>query len=68
MRDVNAVGGGWTNQLAWGSDRRGAAHDDGRHRRVAFQLHRGPHRPKKTVVPFATENDIQALLTMIAYC
>ncbi|MCK7483572.1 MAG: hypothetical protein M0C28_46010 [Candidatus Moduliflexus flocculans] len=23
MRDVNAVGGGWTNQLAWGSDRRG---------------------------------------------
>ena len=23
MREVNAVGGGWTNQLAWGSDRRG---------------------------------------------
>ncbi|HSA95601.1 MAG TPA: hypothetical protein VLJ16_06095, partial [Acidobacteriota bacterium] len=23
MRDVNAIGGGWTNQLGWGSDRRG---------------------------------------------
>ena len=46
MRDVNAVGGGWTNQLAWGSDRRGLPHDDGRHRRVALQLDRGPHRPQ----------------------
>ncbi|OGD27029.1 MAG: hypothetical protein A2V57_04960 [Candidatus Aminicenantes bacterium RBG_19FT_COMBO_65_30] len=67
MRDVNAVGGGWTSQLAWGSDRRGiplATAD------IAESLFNSTedHTGKKTVVPFATENDIQALLTMIAYC
>jgi L-fucose isomerase len=67
MRDVNAVGGGWTGQLAWGSDRRGiplATAD------IAESLFNSTedHTGKKTVVPFATENDIQALLTMIAYC
>jgi L-fucose isomerase len=67
MRDINAVGGGWTNQLAWGSDRRGeplATAD------IAESLFNSSedHTGKKPVVPFATENDIQALLTMIAYC
>lgn len=67
MRDVNAVGGGWTSQLAWGSDRRGiplATAD------IAESLFNSTedHTGRKTVVPFATENDIQALLTMIAYC
>jgi L-fucose isomerase len=67
MQDVNAVGGGWTNQLAWGSDRRGiplATAD------IAESLFNSTedHTGKKPVVPFATENDIQGLLTMIAYC
>ncbi len=67
MNDVNAVGGGWTSQLAWGSDRRGiplATAD------IAESLFNSTedHTGRKTVVPFATENDIQALLTMIAYC
>ncbi len=67
MRDINAVGGGWTNQLAWGSDRRGeplATAD------IAESLFNSSedHSGKKPVIPFATENDIQGLLTMIAYC
>jgi L-fucose isomerase len=67
MREVNAIGGGWTNQLAWGSDRRGlplATAD------IAESLFNSTedHAGKKPVVPFATENDIQGLLTMIAYC
>jgi L-fucose isomerase len=67
MRDVNAIGGGWTSQLAWGSDRRGlplATAD------IAESLFNSTedHTGKKPVIPFATENDIQGLLTMIAYC
>ncbi len=67
MRDVNAIGGGWTGQLAWGSDRRGipmATAD------IAESLFNSTedHTGKKPVVPFSTENDIQGLLTMIAYC
>jgi len=67
MKDINAVAGGWTSQLAWGSDRRGiplATAD------IAESLFNSTedHTGRKTVVPFATENDIQGLLTMIAYC
>jgi L-fucose isomerase len=67
MRDINAVGGGWTNQLAWGSDRRGlplSTADIAESLFNSSEDHTGP----KPVVPFATENDIQGLLTMIAYC
>ncbi|MCK7483894.1 MAG: hypothetical protein M0C28_48080 [Candidatus Moduliflexus flocculans] len=46
MRDVNAVGGGWTNQLGLGLGPPRPAAVDGRHRRVALQLDRGPHRPE----------------------
>ena len=67
MRDVGAIGGGWTGQLAWGSDRRGiplATAD------IAESLFNSTedHTGDKPVIPFATENDIQGLLTMIAYC
>ncbi len=66
MADVNAVGGGWTSQLAWGSDRSGipmATAD------IAESLFNSTedHTGKKPAVPFATENDVQGLLTMIAY-
>lgn len=67
MRDVNAVGGGWTSQLAWGSDRRGIPLSTADIAESLFNSTED-HTGKKTVVPFATENDIQALLTMIAYC
>ncbi|HDT12982.1 MAG TPA: hypothetical protein ENO03_01355, partial [Candidatus Aminicenantes bacterium] len=67
MRDVNAIGGGWTNQLAWGSDRRGLPLSTADIAESLFNSTED-HTGRKTVVPFATENDIQALLTMIAYC
>ncbi len=67
MRDINAVGGGWTNQLSWGSDRRGLPLSTADIAESLFNSTED-HTGRKTVVPFATENDIQALLTMIAYC
>jgi L-fucose isomerase len=67
MRDINAVGGGWTNQLAWGSDRRGIPLATADIAESLFNSSRD-HTGKKPVVPFATENDIQGLLTMIFYC
>lgn len=67
MRDINAVGGGWTSQLAWGSDRRGIPLTTADIAESLFNSTED-HTGRKTVIPFATENDIQALLTMIAYC
>ena len=67
MRDINAVGGGWTNQLSWGSDRRGIPLSTADIAESLFNSTED-HTGRKTVVPFATENDIQALLTMISYC
>ena len=67
MREVNAVGGGWTNQLAWGSDRRGLPLSTADIAESLFNSSED-HTGSKPVVPFATENDIQGLLTMIAYC
>ncbi len=66
MRDLNAVGGGWTSQLAWGSDRNGtpmACAD------IAESLFNSTfdHKGKKHAIPFATENDFQGLLTMLSY-
>ncbi|HEY3418058.1 MAG TPA: hypothetical protein VGM23_14360 [Armatimonadota bacterium] len=64
LKDLNAVGGGFMNQLEWGSDRRGIPLPicD-----IAESLlnttfdHNGP----KEAVPFATEADTQGLLTML---
>jgi L-fucose isomerase len=67
MRDVNAIGGGWTSQLAWGSDRRGVPLTTADIAESLFNSSED-HTGEKPVVPFATENDIQGLLTMIAYC
>ena len=67
MRDINAVGGGWTNQLAWGSDRRGTPLTTADIAESLFNSSED-HTGRKTVVPFATENDVQGLLTMLAYC
>ncbi|MGB4704854.1 MAG: hypothetical protein WBI18_07270 [Candidatus Saccharicenans sp.] len=67
MKDVNAIGGGWTSQLAWGSDRRGIPMTTADIAESLFNSTED-HTGKKPVIPFATENDIQALLTMICYC
>ena len=64
LQDLNAVGGGFMNQLEWGSDLRGIPLPicD-----VAESLlnstfdHHGP----KEVLPFATEADMQGQLTML---
>ncbi len=64
LSDLNAVGGGFMNQLEWGSDRRGILLP------IADMMeslmnstfdHNGP----KSAKPFATEADTQALLTML---
>ncbi len=66
MAQVNAIGGGWTSQLAWGSDRRGipmACAD------IAEALFNSTfdHTGSKPAMPFATENDFQALVTMTCF-
>ena len=67
MCGINAIGGGWTGQLAWGSDRRGIPLATADIAETLFNSSED-HTGRKPVVPFATENDIQGLLTMIAYC
>jgi L-fucose isomerase len=67
MKDINAIGGGWTGQLAWGSDRRGVPLATADIAEALFNSSED-HTGKKAVIPFATENDNQGLLTMIAYC
>ena len=64
MEEVNAVGGGFMNQLEWGSDNRGIPLPicD-----IAESLMNSTfdHNGRKAAVPFATEADVQALLTML---
>jgi L-fucose isomerase len=64
VADLNAVGGGFMNQLEWGSDRRGIPLPicD-----LAESLMNSSfdHSGRKPAVPFATEADVQGLLTML---
>lgn len=63
-KDLDAVGGAFMNQLEWGSDNRGIPLPicD-----LAESLFNSTfdHNGKKPVLPFATEADMQALLTML---
>ena len=64
VADLGAVGGGFMNQLEWGSDQRGIPLpicDAAESLLNATFDHRGPKPP----VPFATEADVQGLLTML---
>jgi L-fucose isomerase len=64
MADLNAVGGGFMSQLEWGSDRRGLPLPVADCMESLFNStfdHNGP----KTVQPYATEADVQGLLTML---
>jgi len=64
MDELDAVGGGFMNQLEWGSDLRGIPLPvcD-----MAESLMNSTfdHNGRKSAVPFATEADVQGLLTML---
>ena len=64
MQELNAVGGGFMSQLEWGSDLRGIPLPVADIMESLFNAtfdHRGP----KPVTPYATEADVQGLLTML---
>jgi L-fucose isomerase len=64
MADLNAVGGGFMSQLEWGSDPRGIPLPVADAMESMFNStfdHNGPKAP----VPYATEADVQGLLTML---
>jgi len=64
MVDLNAVGGGFMSQLEWGSDPRGCPLPVADAMESLFNStfdHNGP----KAAVPYATEADVQGLLTML---
>ncbi len=66
LKDLNAVGGGFMSQLEWGSDRRGVPLPVADAMESFFNStfdHNGP----KPVMPFATEADVQGLLTMLFF-
>ena len=66
MESINAVGGGWTSQLAWGSDNRGTPMACADVAEALFNStfdHKGP----KAAIPFATENDVQGLVTQVIF-
>jgi L-fucose isomerase len=64
MADLNAVGGGFMSQLEWGSDRRGLPLPVADCMESLFNStfdHNGP----KGAMAYATEADVQGLLTML---
>ncbi len=66
MEELNAVGGGFMSQLEWGSDPRGIPLPVADVMESLFNStfdHNGPKAP----VPYATEADVQGLLTMLFF-
>ena len=66
MRDLNAVGGGFMSQLEWGSDRRGLPLPVADVMESLFNS-TFDHNGRKAPLPFATEADVQGLLTMLYF-
>jgi len=64
MKDLDAVGGGFMSQLEWGSDKRGLPLPVADAMESLFNT-TFDQRGKKPVVPYATEADVQGLLTML---
>jgi len=62
--DMDAVGGGFMSQLEWGSDLRGIPLPVADIMESVFNS-TFDHNGAKTVMPFATEADVQGLLTML---
>jgi len=65
MGDLNAVGGGFMSQLEWGSDPRGVPLPVADAMESLFNS-TFDHRGRKAPTPFATEADVQGLLTMLS--
>ena len=66
MKELNAVGGGFMSQLEWGSDTRGIPLPVADVMESLFNStfdHNGPKPP----IPYATEADVQGLLTMLFF-
>jgi L-fucose isomerase len=66
MRDLNAVGGGFMSQLEWGSDLRGIPLPVADVMESLFNS-TFDHNGRKPPVPYATEADVQGLLTMLFF-
>jgi len=64
LADLNAVGGGFMNQLEWGSDLRGIPLPVADAAESLFNS-TFDHNGRKPPMPFATEADVQGLLTML---
>ncbi|MGB2820366.1 MAG: hypothetical protein WBF17_05260, partial [Phycisphaerae bacterium] len=64
MADLNAVGGGFMSQLEWGSDRRGIPLPVADAMESLFNS-TFDHTGDKPAMPYATEADVQGLLTML---
>jgi L-fucose isomerase len=64
MADLNAVGGGFMSQLEWGSDPRGIPLPVADVMESFFNS-RFDHTGRKPPLPYATEADVQGLLTML---
>ncbi len=64
MADLNAVGGGFMSQLEWGSDLRGVPLPVADVMESLFNS-TFDHNGRKAPLPYATEADVQGLLTML---
>jgi len=64
MEDLNAVGGGFMSQLEWGSDPRGIPLPVADVMESLFNS-TFDHNGRKAPIPYATEADVQGLLTML---
>lgn len=64
MKELDAVGGGFMSQLEWGSDIRGIQLPVADIMESLFNS-TFDHKGVKPVLPFATEADVQALLTQL---
>ena len=66
MADLNAVGGGFMSQLEWGSDLRGLPLPVADVMESLFNS-TFDHNGRKAPIPYATEADVQGLLTMLYF-
>lgn len=66
MKELNAVGGGFMSQLEWGSDKRGIPLPVADIMESLFNS-TFDHNGKKAPLPYATEADVQGLLTMLFF-
>jgi L-fucose isomerase len=66
LADLNAVGGGFMSQLEWGSDLRGIPLPVADAMESFFNS-TFDHNGRKVPIPFATEADVQGLLTMLFF-